>query len=317
MHREPLRQEAPQPEPLRPEPPRPEPPRREPPRREPGASAPVPAAVTRTASGPARAQHGCAPAALTARTAGGLARAARGCAWAAVAGLLAAACGTTTAGAFHPAGRGGAGSAAAGQAAGTGAAGTGAAGTGATGAAGVTGGAGVTGAAGRGAAIPLAWPPFGRNVRIHMPAWHPADGPDAAAVAAAQDFLLAVLYAEYRGNQDDRWTGYAAGDARATQRSILARPDVTTQSFTGTIIFSSVRAFPDPSVKGAMDVSECFDNAHSANTSLSTGKIITDQVPASQHYYRNTDVVAPENGRWQVIAMYPVVYYPQAAECRP
>ncbi|MFI5066658.1 MAG: hypothetical protein ACHP9Z_22150, partial [Streptosporangiales bacterium] len=167
------------------------------------------------------------------------------------------------------------------------------------------------------AAGPLAWPPFGQDVRIVMPGWLPRNGAEVPAVITAKDFLLAVLYAEYRGNQDDRWAGYAAGAARSTQRSILAQPDVTTESFTGTIIFSRLRAFPDPVVRGAVEVSECFDNAMSANTSLSAGTIIPSREPGDLHYYRNTDVVAAENGRWQVVSMYPVVYYPQAKECKP
>ncbi len=202
--------------------------------------------------------------------------------------LLAAGCGTAPAGTFRP------GSAAAGGAA-----------------------PAAPAAPGGPAAGPLAWPPFGRDVRIVMPGWLPRNGAEVPAVITAKDFLLAVLYAEYRGNQDDRWAGYAAGAARSTQRSILAQPDVTTESFTGTIIFSHLRAFPDPVAKGAVDVSECFDNAMSANTSLSTGAIIPSREPGDQHYYRNTDVVAAENGRWQVVSMYPVVYYPQAKECRP
>ena len=68
---------------------------------------------------------------------------------------------------------------------------------------------------------------------------------------------------------------------------------------------------------GAIDVSECFDNAGSRNTSLVTGRIISDRVPADRHYYMNTDVMAKTNGRWTVISVYPVVYYPQAGDCRP
>ena len=66
-----------------------------------------------------------------------------------------------------------------------------------------------------------------------------------------------------------------------------------------------------------MDVSECFDNSHSRNTDLATGKTVADRVPADQHYYMNTDVMAKANGRWTVISVYPVVYYPRAAECKP
>ncbi len=167
------------------------------------------------------------------------------------------------------------------------------------------------------AAGALTWPPFGRDVHIVMPGWLPGNGAEVPAVITAKDFLLAVLYAEYRGNQDDRWAGYAAGAARSTQRSILAQPDVTAESFTGTIVFSHMSAFPDPALQGAVDVSECFDNAMSANTSLSTGKIISSRQPGDLRYYRNTDVVAAVNGRWQVVSMYPVVYYPQARECKP
>ena len=150
-----------------------------------------------------------------------------------------------------------------------------------------------------------------------MPGWLPHNGSEIPAVITAKDFLLAVLYAEYRGNQDDRWAGYAAGTARSAQRSILAQPGVTTESFTGTVIFSHMSAFPDPLARGSVDVSECFDNARSANTSLSTGRIIPSREPADLQYYRNTDVVTAENGHWQVVSMYPVVYYPQAKECKP
>jgi hypothetical protein len=176
-------------------------------------------------------------------------------------------------------------------------------------------------AAGAGHAGPsrngLAWPPFGANVHIVMPGWRPADASEIPAVIAAQDFLLAFLYAEYRGNQDDRWTSYASGRVMSALRSNLQAPDVTTESFAGTIIFSHMTAFADPTIKGAIDVSECFSNARSANISLATGKVIPDQAPANQHYYRNTDVMAQSHGRWQVVSVYPVVYYPQAKECKP
>jgi hypothetical protein len=163
----------------------------------------------------------------------------------------------------------------------------------------------------------LDWPPFGANVHIVMPRWLPADASQVPAVIAAKNFLLAFLYAEYRGSQDDRWTSYASGSVISALTSNLQAPDVTTQSFTGTIVFSHMTAFADPTTKGAVDVSECFDNARSSNTSLATGKVIPDQAPANQHYYRNTDVMTQINGHWHVVSVYPVVYYPQAKECKP
>jgi hypothetical protein len=171
--------------------------------------------------------------------------------------------------------------------------------------------------AGAGTAGSLTWPPFGSNVRIFMPGWLPADPGEVPAVVAAKNFLLAFLYAEYRGNQDDRWTRYVSGDALGALKANLSQPSVTTESFTGTISFSHLRAYPDPTTTGAIDVSECFDSSGSRNTSLATGKIIPDRIPADQHYYRNTDVMARKNGQWNVVSVYPVVYYPQAAECKP
>jgi hypothetical protein len=171
--------------------------------------------------------------------------------------------------------------------------------------------------AGRDVTGTLAWPPFGGNVHIFMPGWLPADRGEAAAVVAAKNFVLAFLYAEYRGNQDDRWTRYVSGDVLAALKANLSEPSVTTESFTGAISFSHMRAYPDPTTAGALDVSECFDNSGSHNTSLATGKIISGRIPADQHYYRNTDVMARKNGQWNVVSVYPVIYYPQAPECRP
>jgi len=164
----------------------------------------------------------------------------------------------------------------------------------------------------------VTWPPFGRDVRIIMPAWLPADASQVPAVIAAKDFLLAFLYAEYRGNRDSRWTAYVAGTVAGALRFELAQPDVATESFTGTIRFSRMSASADPVLPRAVDVSECFDNAHSANVGLRSGRVIPGTAPAGRHYYRNTDALAAgPGGRWHVVTVYPVIYYPQARECRP
>lgn len=164
---------------------------------------------------------------------------------------------------------------------------------------------------------PLTWPPFGRNVNIAMPGWLPADHSEVPAVIAAKDFLLAYLYAEYTGNRDHRWMTYAKGDVVGALRSTLAKPGVTSESFRGNIVFSQFRAFTDSVTHGALDVSECFSNAHSVNTSITTGKPVKDSTPPSQHYYRNTDVLAKgRDGHWRVVQVYPVIYYPQAKECK-
>ena len=160
------------------------------------------------------------------------------------------------------------------------------------------------------------WPPVGSNVHVGKPAWRPADHGEVPAVITAKNFLLAFLYAEYKGNQDHRWAIYATGQVSGALASDLSQPDVTTESFTGTIRFSRMRAFPDPSLAGAVDVSECFSNARSANVGLHTSQVIPDTTPPDQHHYRNTDVLAADRGgHWHVVSVYPVIYYPQAKEC--
>ena len=164
----------------------------------------------------------------------------------------------------------------------------------------------------------VTWPPFGRNVRVIMPGWLPADASEVPAVTAAKNFLLAFLYAEYRGNHDNRWSVYVSGSVEGALRSELARPGVTTESFTGTIRYSQMSAFSDPVLPGAVDVSECFDNAGSANVGLVTGTVIPDTTSPDQHYYRNTDALTRDGaGQWRVVTIYPVIYYPQAKECKP
>lgn len=164
----------------------------------------------------------------------------------------------------------------------------------------------------------LALPPFGPQTHVIMPGWMPGQASENAAVIANKNFLLALLYAEYRGGRDHRWRSYVGTGLRPALSAQLAQPDVTTQSFTGTIRFSHMNAFTDPSHKGAVDVAQCFDDSRSTNTSIRTGRPVPGTTPADQHYYRTTNVLARSaDGTWQVIAMYPPIYYPRAPECKP
>ena len=101
-------------------------------------------------------------------------------------------------------------------------------------------------------------------------------------------------------------------------RALLAKPDVTTESFKGTIRIFKMRVIRDPAVAGDLDVSACFDNAKAVNTSLSTGAVLPGQSPSNDNYYRFTDQLAQSpTGQWQVVSNYPIVYYPRAKECKP
>jgi hypothetical protein len=167
----------------------------------------------------------------------------------------------------------------------------------------------------------LTVPPFGKNVHIAMTSWLPASSSQIPAVVAAKDFLLAVLYADYTGNRDHRWTTYVpAGPARTGLARSLAVPGVTHESFIGTIRLWRMHALGAPGPKGSIVVTECVDSARARNTGLHSGKVLPKslQNTVDQNYYLNSDVLAKDStGNWQVISISPAVYYPQAQECKP
>jgi hypothetical protein len=161
-------------------------------------------------------------------------------------------------------------------------------------------------------------PPFGRNAHIVMTGWLPKDAGLARAVVTDKDYELAFLYAEYTGGKSQDWAAYVNHTMELQVRGVLAKPDVTTESFQGTIRIFAMKVIRDPTVPGDLDVSACFDNAKALNTSLSTGAVIAGQSVSNDNYYRFTDQLARSStGQWQVISNYPIVYYPRAKECKP
>jgi len=161
-------------------------------------------------------------------------------------------------------------------------------------------------------------PPVGANVRIEMTSWLPADAAQAAAVNTDKSYELAYLYAEYKGGQDESWVNYVNPLMKTAVQQSLQATDVTTESFIGTIKYFDMSVIPDPVIKGDLDVSACFDNADSSNTSLSTGAVIPDTAPKDSHYVRIADELRKNPaGRWQVYSSLPAVAYPEAAQCKP
>jgi hypothetical protein len=161
-------------------------------------------------------------------------------------------------------------------------------------------------------------PPFGQGVKVEMTSWVPKDAAQAQAVNVDKDYELAYLYAEYRGGQDEAWENYVSPAMESAVRQALQAPDVTTESFTGTIKYFDMSAIADPLVKGDLDVSACFDNAGSSNTDLTTGKVIPGTGSADSHYVKIGDELRlGSSGQWQVISSLPAIYYPKAAQCKP
>jgi hypothetical protein len=160
-------------------------------------------------------------------------------------------------------------------------------------------------------------PPFGKNVHIVMTSYLPGDPQLNVAVTVDKDFQLDYLYAEYMGGQSQTWMNEVSTTMVSALRSDLAQPDVTTESFTGTIRFFDMFIIPDPTIKGNVDVSACVDTAGSLNTSIKTGAVLPGQSVTNQNYYRYTDELAPiTGGGWQIVQTDPNAYPPQAEECK-
>lgn len=162
-------------------------------------------------------------------------------------------------------------------------------------------------------------PPFGGNVHIDMTTWLPANPTESAAVRAVKSFLLAFLYADYTGGRDNRWTQYISG---ATVRNGLAQtlsaPDVTTESFKGTMRIWHMSAVYVPGPKGSVDITECIDSSHLLNTSLHTGKVLPrrEQSTKEQSLYANSDQLVKVGGQWRIFSIPQPIYYPRAVECQ-
>jgi hypothetical protein len=161
-------------------------------------------------------------------------------------------------------------------------------------------------------------PPFGKNAHVVMTSWLPTTASMTQAVLTDKDYELAYLYAEYTGGQAEDWTSFVNPTMEAQVRQVLSGQDVTTESFKGTIRIFGMTVIRDPAIPADLDVSACFDNAGAVNTSLGSGAVLPGQSVSDRNYYRYTDVLAPTSaGQWQVVSDYPLVYYPQAKECKP
>jgi hypothetical protein len=159
-------------------------------------------------------------------------------------------------------------------------------------------------------------PPFGKNVKIEMTSWLPGNAAQAQAVSVDKDYQLAFLYAEYRSGQDDSWANYVGPVMQTEIQATLQASDVTTESFIGTVKYFDMSVIPDPLVKGDLDVSTCFDNAGASNTSLATGKVISDTSSADSDVLISNEL-RKVSGQWEVVSGLASVPYPQAAQCKP
>jgi hypothetical protein len=164
----------------------------------------------------------------------------------------------------------------------------------------------------------FAMPPFRANAHVQMASWLPGDPQLNVAVTIDKDYQLDLLYAEYTGGQAQSWRNEVSTSMVKPVQTYLAQPDMTTESFTGTIRYFDLFVIPDPTIKGDVDVSGCVDTAGLRNTDLKTGAVLPGQTVNDRDYYRYTDELAPiTGGGWQLVQNYPNAYYPQVRRCKP
>jgi hypothetical protein len=163
----------------------------------------------------------------------------------------------------------------------------------------------------------LVWPPFGKNVVIDMSSYLPSNPALRQAVIATKEYLLTILYSDYTGGQDHRWQQYVGSQTALQQRDqVNSQPDVTTESFTGTVVIWAMTANIS---QGVAYVDECYDTAGAFNTSLSTGAVLpaSEQNTTDENYSYQSYELEMYGGQWKLSAFGPAIYYPQASFCKP
>jgi hypothetical protein len=170
------------------------------------------------------------------------------------------------------------------------------------------------------AADTVTWPPFGADAKVILDPYT-GDASTAGAVVTAKDMLLALEYAYYTGGKDTRWKSYVtAPKMMSDSEALFAQPDVTTESWTGTIKITHFGATLGIYGKNTALVSFCQNTSGARNTSLSTGKILpaSDQGTGDQNYFSITYRLSSDtHGFWSVYATDPAIDYPRAPACKP
>lgn len=162
----------------------------------------------------------------------------------------------------------------------------------------------------------LSWPPFGKNVVVEMSSYLPADPALRQAVIVTKDYLLAITYSDYTGGQDTRWQQYTVGHALQVMNQVNSQPNISTESFTGTVLIWQMSASIS---QGVAHVNECLDTAGALNTSLSTGAVLpaSEQFTTDQNYQYQDFELQMYSGQWKISDFGPSTNYPTASFCKP
>ncbi|MGH3158721.1 MAG: hypothetical protein ACRDNF_19390 [Streptosporangiaceae bacterium] len=194
--------------------------------------------------------------------------------------LLAAACGSQQAGAFHPTG---------------------------------------VMAAAKPAASAAALVPFPGKVRFEFDAL-PPNSAQATVVSRDRAFLLAYYYAIYTRGRNTSYQSYIAnsGVLTSVQTAVAEHVDAA-QGFAGVDKHFDTTVTQPPSLPGDLDVNYCVDEAGLRYTDIRTGQSLGNGSAQGELYYYESDTFAKNgHGSWDLVGTL-VTPYPtgQARECKP
>jgi hypothetical protein len=166
---------------------------------------------------------------------------------------------------------------------------------------------------------PAALDPFPGKVKFEFDGL-PADATSAALVTRDRDFILAYYYAIYTRGRSTSYQSYIANSGvLASVRTAVGEHVAAGQGFGGTDRHFDTTVTPAQYAPGDLDVNYCVDEAGLQYTDITTGQALGNGSSLGELYYYESDTFAPaSHGAWDLVGIQ-VTPYPtgQARECKP
>jgi hypothetical protein len=161
--------------------------------------------------------------------------------------------------------------------------------------------------------------PFPGKVTFEFDAL-PASATQAALVTRDRAFILAYYYAIYARGRNTSYQSYIAnsGVLTSVQTAVTEHVDAA-EGFAGVDRHFDTTVTQPPDTPGDLDVNYCVDEAGLQYTDIQTGQLLGNGSPQGELYYYESDTFARNgHGSWDLVGTL-VTPYPsgQARECKP
>jgi hypothetical protein len=147
----------------------------------------------------------------------------------------------------------------------------------------------------------------------------PADPQQAAIATADRQFVLGYYYAIYTGGKSQGYASYIGdSNVRASVAANIAQQVADHRGYAGLARYFDTTVQPISGYNGEQQISYCVDESQLHHTDIRTGRVVPKGYPADHQYYLESDMLAKDkHGAWQVVGTL-VTYYPngQARECK-